>query len=152
MTVRKLGLGLGAAGILASTALMGGSTAIAQPTGTYRVVAVTTTDGGTGEGVGDTFAFSGYLHRIGSQRRIGRFGVSCVITSVRREEANCTATARITRGQRQGQITIQGLLGDGRRQELAITGGTQDFDNAGGTLNTFDVTQRATRLTFHFSD
>ncbi len=151
MTVRKLGLGLSAAGIIASTALMGGSTAIAAPTGIYRVTAVTTEEGGTGTGeVGSTFAFGGFLRRNGN--RVGTYGVNCTVTSVRREEANCVATARITRGRRQGQITVQGLVNDTNRQEYAITGGTRSFAAAGGTLNTFDVNQRATRLTFHFSD
>ena len=143
--------GLGAAGIIASTALMGGSAAIAAPTVTYRVTAVTTEEGGTGTGeVGSTFAFGGFLRRDG--RRVGTYGVNCTVTSVRREEANCVATANVTRGRRQGQITVQGLVRDTRAQEYAITGGTRDFAAAGGTLRTFNVTQRATRLVFDFSD
>ena len=106
------------------------------------------------EGVGSTFAASGDLYRLGDRRNsVGRFGYSCVVTSVEEEEANCTATVDINqRRDDDGQITVQGLADGRRRQTFAITGGTDDFENAGGELRTFDVTNRITLLTFDFAD
>jgi hypothetical protein len=180
MQLRKVGLVLGGTGALVAGTLMFSGGAIAQPEGTLRVIAVTTEQGGSGEALGDTFSFGGDIFAVGRNGRpalaagkkepkpIGRFGVSCVVTSVTNEEANCVGTVSLD--QRRGDdglITAQSLLSGGGDEEdatmarghderskgdaWAITGGTDDFDNAGGTLITRDISETATLLVFRFA-
>jgi hypothetical protein len=186
MQVRKLGVVAAAAGLLGGTLLLTAS-ASADRRGSdadLKLIAVTTESGGAGEEVGDTFAFGGDIFAVsrsgrsiattssGSHREpIGRFGVSCVVTSVEEEEANCSGSLTVEqRGGDDGMITVQALLsssGDDEEEdatmargsddrdkgdEWAITGGTDDFDGAGGTLTTIDVSDEATLLLFEFSD
>ena len=184
MQVRKISYGLGAAGIITSAALLTGGGAIAAPDGTLRVIAVTTeSSDAVLDSVGDTLAFGGDLYGVrrgdddrshmrsghDSRRPIGRFGVSCVITSWDEGEANCSASFELDqrRGD-DGQITVQGLVTDDGEEEvtvlardpkdrpepfeLAITGGTDDFDAAGGTIVVRDLTDEVSLLTFEFAD
>ena len=155
MNVRKVGLGLAAAGILATTLSLSGSPAGAAPTGTLRVIGVSTEVSDDPSAVGDPFAFGGnlYVRTSTGRRLVGRFGVACITTSVRREELNCNATVNITRGRRTGQIAVQGLVGNTNEPfDLAITGGTDDFSNAGGTLTVRDVNDTTEILTFAFAE
>jgi hypothetical protein len=154
MHVRKVGLGLAAAGILATTLSLSGSPAGAAPTGTLRVIGVSTEVTDDPSALGDTFAFGGnlYVRTATGRRLVGRFGVACIVTSVRREELNCNATVNVTRGRRTGQIAVQGLVGGEGDFDLAITGGTDDFENAGGTLTVHDVNDTTEILTFAFAE
>ena len=180
MHVRKVGAGLAAAGMLGGTLLLtGAAPAVAQPDGTLRVIGVTTEEGGDEvDSVGDSFAFGGDVFAASRTGRkvgrspIGRFGVSCTITSAENFETQCLGTVSIDRRRGdEGQITVQGLIADEggnaagtigniRREregqdegfELAITGGTGDFENAGGTLTVRDLSETVELLTFEFSD
>jgi hypothetical protein len=116
---------------------------------TVRVLSTTTGEtfvdvGRPGESRGDSFVFSARVTRHG--KKVGRVGVACTITSVRRQEAQCLGTARL----RRGQISIQGLVrGEPDVFAFPITGGTGAFEAAGGTLVVRQLTDTKERLTFH---
>ncbi|HEY7033120.1 MAG TPA: hypothetical protein VH482_17405 [Thermomicrobiales bacterium] len=197
MNIRKGGAGLAAAGVLASTALLaaGGApsvTAVAVPA-EFRVLAITTEvseqqkvrmEGDYDhDSVGETFAFGGNIYAIDrtapsatitraaavSRRLIGTFGVSCIVTSDRREEAECEGNVNIVKGLRQGQIAVQALLA-GRDEDhhrsmsrdhddpeyieptlWPIVGGTGSFNATGGTLEASDLVEGVTLLSFQFA-
>jgi hypothetical protein len=79
--------------------------------------------------LGDSYVFTSDLTKHG--RLVGHTGVVCTVTSLEREEAQCVGTASLD----DGQITVQGLLeGEPDVFEIAITGGTGDYEGAEGTL------------------
>jgi len=100
--------------------------------------------GETDFSLGDSFVFTSDLTRHG--KHVGHTGVQCTITSVEREESQCVGTAWTHKG----QITVQGLLaGEPDEFELAITGGTGAFEDAGGTLVVDELSDTEELLTFH---
>ncbi len=119
---------------------------------TIRVASVTTEQefvdvGARDFSLGDEFVFSSNLFRQGE--RVGRTGVVCTVTSVRREEAECVATARFGNG----QITAQGLVrGDPERLVLPITGGSGAYLGAEGAAHSRQVTERREIITFRLED
>jgi hypothetical protein len=119
---------------------------------TIRVASVTTelelVDVGAPDfSLGDEFIFSTNLFRQGE--RVGRGGVVCTITSVRREEAECVATARFGNG----QIALQGLVrGDPERIVLPITGGSGAYLGAEGAAHSRQVTENREIITFRLED
>jgi hypothetical protein len=103
--------------------------------------------GKPGFSLGDSFVFTSKLTRRG--KKVGRAGGVCTITSTKREESQCVATARL----RRGQITVQGLLaGEPEVFEFAITGGTGHYEGAEGTLVVRQLSATKERLTFHLID
>jgi hypothetical protein len=150
--------------VVTMTALAGGSMApaIGQSTAgrhddddhdrVVRVLSTTTEEANIDAGehdfsLGDSFVFTSTLTKSG--RRVGHTGVVCTITSTKREESQCVGTAVLPGG----QISVQGLdVGERPRFELPITGGTGDFEDAGGTLVVREVSDTQELLAFHLDD
>jgi hypothetical protein len=98
--------------------------------------------------LGDQFVFTSELTKHG--KTVGHAGVVCTITSVAAEEAQCVGTAWFDK---HGQIAIQGLLaGEPRDFSFPITGGTRDFEDAGGTLFVHEISDTKELLAFHIED
>ena len=123
---------------------------------TIRVIAVFTEFdpnidvGAPGFSLGDMVVFSGNLLRNG--RQVGRVGVVCTFVSTAdadRVEAQCPTTAILPGG----QITTQGtIVNRSLNFTLPITGGSGQFQGAGGQVVSRDVstpTQPQVELTFH---
>ncbi len=122
---------------------------------TIRVLAVFTEfaeidAGAPGFSLGDEVVFSGNLLRNGEQ--VGRVGVVCTFVSTAnadRVEAQCPTTAILPGG----QITTQGtIVNRSLNFTLPITGGSGQFQGAGGQVVSRDVstpTQPQVELTFH---
>ena len=123
---------------------------------TLRVLAVFTEFdpnidlGAAGFSLGDEVVFSGNLLRNGQQ--VGRVGVVCSFVSVAnpaRVEAQCPTTSILPGG----QITTQGtIVNRSLNFTLPITGGSGQFQGAGGQVVSRDVstpTQPQVELTFH---
>lgn len=120
---------------------------------TIRVLSTSTEDtyvdnGDAGESQGDTFVFTSKLTQRG--KTVGHTGVVCTITSEVRLENLCIGTARFD----DGQLAVQGLFGedDADEFELAITGGTGDWEGASGTLVVEPLSDTKEKLTFHLDD
>jgi len=123
---------------------------------TIRVLAVFTEFdanidlGAPGLSLGDEVVFSGNLLRHGEQ--VGRVGVVCTFVSTAnadRVEAQCPTTSILPGG----QITTQGtIVNRSLNFTLPITGGSGQFQGAGGQVVSRDVstpTQPQVELTFH---
>jgi len=122
---------------------------------TFRVTAVFTEFdpnidvGAPGFSLGDEVVFSGNLLRNGEQ--VGRIGVVCTFVSTAnaaRVEAQCPTTSILPGG----QITTQGtIVNRSLNFTLPITGGSGQFQGAGGQVVSRDVstpTQPQVELTF----
>jgi hypothetical protein len=123
---------------------------------TIRVLAVFTEFaeidvGAPGFSLGDEVVFSGNLTRRDGTR-VGRYGVVCTFVSTANEdrvEAQCPTTAILPGGQITTQATI---VNRSLNVTLPITGGSGQFQGAGGQLVQRDVstpTQPQVELTFH---
>jgi hypothetical protein len=123
---------------------------------TIRVLAVFTEFseidvGAPGFSLGDEVVFSGNLTRRDGTR-VGRYGVVCTFVSTADEdrvEAQCPTTAILPGGQITTQATI---VNRSLNVTLPITGGSGQFQGAGGQLVQRDVstpTQPQVELTFH---
>jgi hypothetical protein len=107
--------------------------------------------GAAGFSLGDEVVFAGDLTRRDGTP-VGRYGVVCTFVSTAnadRVEAQCPATATLPGG----QITVQGMVVNRSvNVTLPITGGSGQFQGAGGQLVQRDVstpTQPQVELTFH---
>jgi hypothetical protein len=105
--------------------------------------------GAPGFSLGDEVVFSGNLLRSGEQ--VGRIGVVCTFVSTAnadRVEAQCPTTSILPGG----QITTQGtIVNRSLNFTLPITGGSGQFQGAGGQVVSRDVstpTQPQVELTF----
>ena len=106
--------------------------------------------GAPGFSLGDEVVFSGNLLQNGKQ--VGRIGVVCTFVSTAnadRVEAQCPTTSILPGG----QITTQGtIVNRSLNFTLPITGGSGQFQGAGGQVVSRDVstpTQPQVELTFH---
>ncbi len=113
----------------------------------------TETDGGPpGPSAGDSFTFAERLFRRGE--RVGRDAVHCKIKRFQRRlfEAQCLITLMFTD---RGTIAAHGLVtfrrGSDRRPVLAITGGTGEFEDAGGRFVLVDEPGEPTRFRIHLT-
>jgi hypothetical protein len=118
---------------------------------TIRVVSVLTEEelldlGSEGFSLGDEFIFSSDLWK--QDRRVGRSGVVCTVTSVEHEESQCVATASFGNG----QITAQGIPTGPERFVLPITGGSGAFSGAEGQVHVRQVSETREILTFHLEE
>jgi hypothetical protein len=111
-------------------------------------------------GVGSTTAFSDILYDAPNGERVGVTGGACTITNVRPETAPTEATAQCdaTLELSGGQIAVQGLvhfpLAEGEVPptfDIAITGGTGDFEDADGHLTVEELNATDSNLTVHLS-
>ncbi len=97
----------------------------------------------TGFGFGDEITFHDLLFSHGSQA--GDEGGSCVIVDGSQLLANCTEVIRL----QQGTITAQFLNAPPPRKQLAVTGGTGIYRNAGGEGTLVESGNGTGRLTLH---
>ncbi len=147
-----LALGLGLS-VLAPTAPVAAGEVEQTFQVTPRTINDSETDGGPpGPSAGDTFSFTERLFRGGE--RVGRDAVTCKIKRFERRlfEAQCFVTMVFTD---RGQITAQGLVtfrrGSDRRPVLAITGGTGEFEDAGGRFVIVEERDKPTRYRIHLT-
>jgi hypothetical protein len=97
--------------------------------------------------LGDKATLSSNLWRHGT--RVGRVGIDCTATSVRRSEFQCVATARFANG----QIRVQGLIrGEAESFVLPVTSGSGAYFRAEGIVDVRDVSPGRQILTFHLED
>ncbi|HEY1319779.1 MAG TPA: hypothetical protein VGF32_06010 [Streptosporangiaceae bacterium] len=122
---------------------------------TFRVTATVTEVsqidlGALGPSLGDEIVFSGKLLRGGQQ--IGHQGAMCTTVSLQRQEAQCNATYSFG----SGQITAQAvfILGSAAPYDVAITGGTGNYEGAKGEIHVLPATSTNPNgiLTFHLQD
>jgi len=97
----------------------------------------------TGFGFGDEITFHDQLFSHGS--KAGDEGGSCVIVDGSQLLANCTEVIRL----QQGTITAQFLNAPPPRKQLAVTGGTGIYRNAGGEGALVESGNGTGRLTLH---
>ena len=103
--------------------------------------------GAEGESIGDQFIFTSKLLKGGEQ--VGHDGVVCTIVSLKRQEAQCVATAWFSGG----QITVQGLISYAEEPPaLPITGGSGKYEGAEGELHIRTVSETKEVLTFYLED
>jgi len=97
----------------------------------------------TGFGFGDEITFHDLLYSHG--RQAGDEGGSCVIVDGSQLLANCTEVIRLQKG----TITAQFLNAPPPRKQLAVTGGTGIYRNAGGEGTLVESGNGTGRLTLH---
>jgi hypothetical protein len=132
-----------------------GSSGQAGQDRTFRVTATVTEIsqidlGAPGPSLGDEIVFSGPLLRGGNQ--VGHQGAVCTTVGLQRHEAQCIATYSFGGG----QITAQALviLGSAAPYDVAITGGTGNYEGAEGEIHVRPATPTNPNgiLTFHLQD
>lgn len=149
---------------IAVTALVGGvaipavagSSSQAGQHGTFRVTATVTEVsqidlGAPGPSLGDEIVFSGQLLQGGKQ--VGHQDAVCTTVSLQRHEAQCNATYLFGGGQITAQAVF--ILGSATPYEVAITGGTGNYQGAKGEINVRPATPPANPngiLTFHLAN
>jgi hypothetical protein len=92
---------------------------------------------------GDGFLITGAV-RDQAGKRAGRLQAAFVVTNVRREEAEGSATFLLSGG----HIVVSGAETKGRVDDFAVTGGTGRYMGARGTLR---VTERRRSTAFLFT-
>ena len=111
---------------------------------------------GTTLGLGARSVFSDVLYDGPGGDRVGVDGGECTITRVGSSEATgqCVATLSLSGG----QITVQGLatfpLAEGELPppiDVAVTGGTGDYEGAEGYLTVEELNETESNLTLHLS-
>jgi hypothetical protein len=119
---------------------------------TIRVTSITTEEafvdlGDKGDSLGDQFVFTSKYLKDGKE--IGHDGVVCTITSLKRQEAQCVATAWF----RGGQITGQALVSFTEPPPaVPITGGSGKYKGVEGELHIRPVSETKEILTFQLED
>ena len=81
------------------------------------------------DSVGDVLGFANPLYDEANKEKVGTDNGMCMRTAVG-EAFECVWTANLD----EGQITVEGPFYDTKDSELAITGGTGDYDEARGTM------------------
>jgi hypothetical protein len=82
------------------------------------------------DSIGDVLGFANPLFDENNEEKVGTDNGMCVRTAVG-EAFECVWTASLDGG----QITVEGPFYDAKDSELAITGGTGDYDEASGTMD-----------------
>jgi Allene oxide cyclase barrel like domain len=154
-TIAVVALVVGAVSPALGSSSQGAASTAGHADQTIRVTAVFTEFdanidvGAPGFSLGDVVVFSGNLLRNGEQ--VGRIGVVCTFVSTAnadRVEAQCPTTSILPGG----QITTQGtIVNRSLNFTLPITGGSGQFQGAGGQVVSRDVstpTQPQVELTF----
>lgn len=96
--------------------------------------------GAAGKSVGDLDVYTSLLYnkRI-QQKAIGRATMLC--TAVSTTSQSCTATYFLPRG----EIVVQGVIGSRLIYILAVTGGTELYNNVRGTLTVTSLKRKPSR-------
>jgi hypothetical protein len=123
-------VGLGVAALLLASSRAGGSTGPATITiGALQTRFTLVDHGAEATGVGDQEIIHQRLFtRRVTPKAIGRANILCTLVS--KTTALCSGTYQLPRG----TIVTTGDVGRRLRYELAITGGTELYDNARGSL------------------
>jgi len=103
-------------------------------------------DPSTTFGPGDEITFHDQL--FSDHQHAGDEGGSCVIIDGSQALANCTQVIRL----QQGTITAQFLNAPAPRKQLAVTGGTGIYRDAGGEGTLVEFGNGTGRLTLHLLD
>ncbi|MCX4983190.1 hypothetical protein [Streptomyces sp. NBC_00572] len=108
-------------------------------------------------GLGDSFAFADDLFRSKGGEQVGRDGVTCTVVRVGDPgDFLCVGTFVLV-GEPAGQVTGQVMLTIGPSDEeisafdIAVTGGTGDFEGARGTIRSTQDGDYS-RMEFHITD
>jgi hypothetical protein len=117
---------------------------------TFRVDAVTTEQnfldlGAAGTSLGDQIVFTTKL--LQGDTEVGHQGGVCTVTSVERQEAQCTATYSLRGGQVTGQALI--ILNNPAPYAVAVTGGSGKYQGVEGEIHVQPVSATRGILTFH---
>ena len=117
---------------------------------TFRLEAVTTEQDFEGTSLGDQIVFTTQL--LKGDTEVGHQGGVCTVTSVARNEAQCSATYSLRGGQMTGQALI--ILGDPAPYAVAITGGSGKYKGVEGEVRVLPASETQPRgiLTFHLQD
>jgi hypothetical protein len=114
--------------------------------------------GDKGFSQGDQLIFADDLFAKKDDPKIGRAGGVCTVVRVTdAEKFSGTAQCVVTLSLPDGQITVQGLLeftGDELPApfDLAITGGTDAYSDAGGQVTVEETSDTEATLTLHLSN
>jgi hypothetical protein len=124
-----------------------------------RTVQTTDIDlGDKGFSLGDQLIFADDLFAKKDDPKIGSAGGVCTVVRVAdAKKFSGTAQCVVTLWLRDGQITVQGLLefpGEGLPEpfDLAVTGGTGAYRDAGGQVTVEELSDTEANLTLHLSD
>ena len=103
-----------------------------------------------GPSLGDEIVFSGKLLQGGQQ--VGHQGAVCTTVSLQRQEAQCNATYSFGGGQITAQAVF--ILNSAAPYDVAITGGTGNYEGAKGEIHVLPATATNPNgiLTFHLQD
>jgi hypothetical protein len=96
--------------------------------------------------LGDYVVFHDVLLVDGEE--VGDEGGTCPLVDLEQGLIHCTGTIRLPGG----QITFQGLTTTEPTKQVAITGGTGRYREAGGTVQIKEVSGEELRLTFRITD
>ena len=140
---RILMVGVIGAVIVGAAGLAFGSGDVSSPQTIHAVFAGTESkvldSSPSGPSLGDTQVVSGRLLESGNA--VGRAAFSCTL---HRGFEVCAGAGKVSGG----QITFQGLSWNNTNRHVwAITGGTQTYDNARGTIVIQDVSARRSKVT-----
>lgn len=126
-----------AAGGLTAAAALAATPALAKPQN-LTLLAVQTSHGGSGA----HFHFKEKLLKRG--RRVGHDRISC--TAVSHKKLSCKGKVVL----KDGVIRVSGVLNQGPRNTVKITGGNGAFQGATGKVKIHDLGKNKTRLKFVF--
>jgi hypothetical protein len=82
------------------------------------------------DSIGDVLGFANDLYDENNESKVGTDNGMCIRTAPG-EAFECVWTASLEGG----QITVEGPFYDAKDSQLAITGGTGDYDEASGTMD-----------------
>jgi hypothetical protein len=112
--------------------------------------------GGDAPTLGDQNVFSDVLSKERGGEQIGTTHVVCTVTRVESPEVTslCAATASLPGGQLtiEGVVTFDVTLPGGGTFDLAVTGGTGDYEGAGGHITVEELSDTEARVTVHLLD
>ncbi len=97
------------------------------------------------DSVGDVLGFANPLFDSSNKSQVGTDNGQCIRTAVGKA-FECIWTASLDGG----QITVEGPFYDAKDSELAITGGTGDYDQASGTMKLHARNDKGTEYDFDY--
>jgi hypothetical protein len=97
------------------------------------------------DSIGDVLGFANQLYDENNESKVGSDNGFCIRTAPGKA-FECAWTASLEAG----QITVQGPFYDTEDSELAITGGTGDYENASGTMSLHARNDKGTEYDFTY--
>lgn len=107
-----------------------------------------------GLSLGDQIVFSDVVSETRGGAPTGSTGVACTIVNVGKDGKTAANLCDATLSVSAGQIAVQGLvtITEGTMTppfDLAVVGGTGEFEGAGGHVTVEDLSETESKLTFH---